>query len=467
MSATVVQRHGLLYVATIVLFFGATKGLSGGLLRGIALPYFQDYHAVGLREYHRLYSVALLLPWSLKPLFGVASDLFPLAGRRKRYYVLAAMTALAWAALRLPTATKAEAVLAMTVASFAVVCADLLFEASYAEEVRDTANGGLLRVAWGSVSVGGAIAAVNAGIMGDRENYDAVFYAAAVAPMVVSIAVLAGGLREKPARFSTSAVWRHRGEALVALTIAGAALVMAYALEAGGLFARVAAVVTVPAAVFALAFKVQPPVVASCNLFLFLAEAMSANFVGATDFFYTQACVGTPNFNYTFYVTYTMLLSSVFSLIGVWAHGHFEHTPIKQTFAVLTVARVVCATVEVVQVARLNIGTVSDEALYLLGEGVVQPVVSMMFLMPMVALTARLAAPGLEGLTYATLAGTQNLGALVAAVVGAIITEQYEITNCNFERFPSALVLGHMALPMVVLPLGYLLLPNYGKGARA
>ena len=459
----VVRRHGLLYVVTIVLFFGATKGLSGGLLRGIALPYFQDHHGVGLREYHRLYSIALLLPWSLKPLFGVVTDLFPIFGRRKRYYVLASMAALVWASLTLPSATKAGAAAAMTVASFSVVCADLLFEASYAEEVRESANGGLLRVAWGSVSIGAAVAAVNVGVMGDRQEYSTAFYIAAVPPAVVAVAVAAGWLRETPVRFSAKTVWRHRREAGVAVAIALAALAMAYALEAGGIFGRIAAVVIVPLVVFGLAFRVQPPVVANCNLFLFLAEAMSANFVGATDFFYTQTCHGTPNFDYTFYVTYTMLLSSVFSLIGIWAHARFENTPLKQTFAVLTVVRVVCATVEVIQVTRINVGTVSDEALYLLGEGVVQPVVSMLFLMPMVALTARLATPGMEGLTYATLAGTQNLGALVAAVVGAVITDTYDIKGCNFERFPSALVLGHMTLPMAVLPLGYLLLPNYDK----
>lgn len=462
-EAGVVRRHGLAYVVTIVLFFGATKGLSGGLLRGIALPYFQDYHGVGLREYHRLYAIALLLPWSLKPLFGVASDLVPVFGRRKRYYVLAAMALMTWAALTLPTASKSDAVLAMTVASFAVVCADLLFEASYAEEVRDTGNGGLLRLAWGAVSVGAAVAAINAGVMGDNHEYNAAFRLAAVGPVLVAVAVTAGGLREKAVPLSASRIWKHRGEVAVAMAISAAALTMAYALEAGSTTTRIVAVVVVPAVVFALVHKVQSPVVASCNFFLFLAEALSANFVGATDYFYTQSCYGTPNFDYTFYVTYTMLLSSIFSLIGIWAHGRFENAPLKKTFAVLTVVRVLSATVETVQVTRINVGTVSDETLYLLGEGVVQPVVSMLFLMPMVALTSRLAAPGVEGMMYATLAGTQNLGSLVAAVIGAVITDQYGIGGCNFERFPSALVLGHMALPMAVLPLGYLLLPKHSK----
>lgn len=70
--------YGNKYLLAIVLFFGATKGLGGGLIKALALPYYQTVHYASVETYHQIYSVAVLLPWSTKPLFGVLSDMVPI-----------------------------------------------------------------------------------------------------------------------------------------------------------------------------------------------------------------------------------------------------------------------------------------------------------------------------------------------------------------------------------------------------
>ena len=79
---------------------------------------------------------------------------------------------------------------------------------------------------------------------------------------------------------------------------------------------------------------------------------------------------------------------------------------------------------------------------------------------------SRLAERRTEAISYAVLAGSQNLGAMVGAVIGACLTKWYGITDCDFQGLPRALLVGHMVLPLALIPAGYLLLPDYKMGAK-
>jgi len=250
------------------------------------------------------------------------------------------------------------------------------------------------------------------------------------------------------------------------VTIATAAITLTVFLEHGDNTARLIAPLCMTALVFIAAAHVQRPVVVCANFFLFLVEATSVNFVGATDYFYTAQCSDTPRFSYTFYVTCTLLLGALFSLVGLACFRAIDHWPLKSVFSTLAAARVALAAAEVAQAARWNVGTIDDRTFFVFGEAIMQPVVSMMFFMPMVILTSRLVDKEAEALTYAILAGTQNFGGLVGAALGAYFTAAYDIKVCEFERLPFALVVGHMTLPLVLIPAAHLLLPNVSVGAK-
>ncbi|WP_341247259.1 hypothetical protein, partial [Nereida ignava] len=53
------------YVCVVVAFFALVKGFSGGMVRGLALPYFQDELNADLSEYHAVYTFVLIMPWCL------------------------------------------------------------------------------------------------------------------------------------------------------------------------------------------------------------------------------------------------------------------------------------------------------------------------------------------------------------------------------------------------------------------
>jgi hypothetical protein len=454
-------------LATYALFFFLTKGLAGGILRVAALPYYQLYHGVSLADYHELFALVILLPWSLKPLAGVASDMLPIGGYRKRYYVLGALAALVAAALALAAAdlTVPQSVLAFGVGSGAIVVTDLLFEASYAQQYRDRAavsGAALITWCWAGAAAGGCLAAILVGAISDSGRLAVVFVLAVPGPVLCAAAVARGGIPERRA---------NAGAPMGGLAVAAGFVVVAAAIVAvglrGGSSDRLPALAGAVIVVCIGTIGFLPRTMAWANLYLFFAEALYANFAGATDYFFTSDCSGGTQFTYTFYITYGMLLSSVFALAGVVGFRRMEAWPLKSVFASLAGMRVALAMAEVCQAARWNVGYVSDEVFFLLAEGVVQPAISVMFFLPMVVLTSRLCVDKTEAITYATLAGTQNLGTLVAALIGQMLTERHAIQGCDFSGLPHALVTGHMALPLATIPLAYLLLPDTPVHSKA
>lgn len=466
MQAIIVD-YGVKTVVAYASFFFLTKGFSGGLLRATALPYFQEHFGVSLATYHNLYASVLLLPFCLKPVFGTLSDKFPIAGARKRWYIVGSMAVAVAACCVLLDATYDAAVIAYGAATLGIVCADLLFEASYAEQLRECATvsgNAIVTWCWGGITLGAAFAAVAAGALADRNLFGPAFGLALLGPAATLAAAAVGFVPEEK-----GATGKKGGRDLVVLgaTVAGSAIVLLSSIDAHSPGNTVLAAVSLSMFVFLVASYVQSSVLVCANFFLFLVEAMNVNYAGATDYFYTSNCGTNPNFDYTFYVTFTLLLGSVFGLVGVAAFRLVEDWPIKTLFATLALVRVFLAAAEVVLAARWNVGYIDDKTFFVFGEAILQPVVSMMFFMPVVILTSKLVRRDMEALTYAILAGTQNFGGLVGAAFGAFFTHHYGIRDCSFEALPLALTVGHMALPLVLVPTAHLLLPDMSvKTAR-
>ena len=72
----------------------------------------------------------------------------------------------------------------------------------------------------------------------------------------------------------------------------------------------------------------------------------------------------------------------------------------------------------------------------------------------------RLVERGSEALTYAILAGCQNFGNLVSTSIGNYFIYRYNIGGCEFKELPIALLVGHVVLPLGVVPLAYILVPR-------
>lgn len=84
-----------------------------------------------------------------------------------------------------------------------------------------------------------------------------------------------------------------------------------------------------------------------------------------------------------------------------------------------------------------------------------------------VVLISKLCPPGIEATVYALLAGFTNFGVAVASSLGALAMDVAGIRTpgpgggvCNFDRLPLLIAVGHVGLPLLVLPLTFVLIPS-------
>ena len=90
--------------------------------------------------------------------------------------------------------------------------------------------------------------------------------------------------------------------------------------------------------------------------------------------------------------------------------------------------------------------------------------------MPGVVLTSKLCPKHVEATTYALLAGFQNFGQQVARTGGVFAMDALELQpepaegsgggGCDFSALPALLLVSHTLLPLLTVPLTWVLIPD-------
>ena len=149
----------------------------------------------------------------------------------------------------------------------------------------------------------------------------------------------------------------------------------------------------------ALSFVCLPRQLAKANLYMFLTQALYFSTSGASDYWMTadEDCVpGGPHFSYTYYSTFTSVVGSIFSIVGVALFQRIlSDWDFRPVFWVTTMIRVVASLVDVVLVKRWNVTVlgISDHMFYLLGDAIVYQVVYTLDFMPGVGASRELRVP--------------------------------------------------------------------------
>lgn len=473
------DRHGSFFVASLFAVYFGVKGLAGGLAAAAALPYFMSHLGVSIERF-QAYTIAVMTPWSLKPAIGLLSDMVPIRGQAKVPYMLGASAVGAacfggLAALRGCSPMLAAALL--TGISFEAAVVDLLAEGKYAEKMKQhpEAGGALPSFVWASLFAGALLAAVVAGPMADNGQLRGVFVLGIPAAASAAVPLVLGWFPDPVGAHAGCAKLldgpNTRLAILAGLMAAASLALTAVALHGASPAGRLAVALGVSAALCAAAQRLLPPTIAKCNLYMFLASASHVSLVGALDYFYTapKSCLEDgPHFNMTFFVTWSQIAASLASLAAVALfQGCMQEWRLRPLFWVSTVVRCAAAAVDLVIVNRLNVAVgIPDKVAYMLGNNVAAAVAGQLDLMPAVVLTSKLCPPGMEATVYAILAGFQNFGGSVAAAVGSSLTSAFgveadlETNECSFQGLSALVLLCHIALPLCVVPLTFLLIPD-------
>lgn len=180
------------------------------------------------------FSAPLMLPWVIKPVYGLITDLLPLGRyRRKSYLVLTCLLAIAGFAVVLFADSRWVVRGAIFLTSLGIAFGDVLVDALMVENGQRT---GYLRlfqgVQWQWISVAGVLAAFVGGQLSEHLGPVTAVRTAAVIAMVPMAALLAAALffvQEEPSRDSRAEAIRSLAglkEALISKTLWKMALIL-------------------------------------------------------------------------------------------------------------------------------------------------------------------------------------------------------------------------------------------------
>lgn len=79
---------GWRFVVVLASTYVGVRGILGGLTSAAYLPYMRVKVGVTDAPTYQALRTVVWLPWSLKPLMGMVSDVAPIRGYGKRYYIL-------------------------------------------------------------------------------------------------------------------------------------------------------------------------------------------------------------------------------------------------------------------------------------------------------------------------------------------------------------------------------------------
>ena len=154
--------------------------------------------------------------WTLKPLYGLTSDLFPLFGYRRRSYLLCvtALAALAWLFLGIqPAHAYGPTLLVLVLCGFGLAFADVLCDAVMVETGKPLGMTGRFQsVQWGAINTASVLAGLGGGWLAQNASHQATFLLISAFP-ALSFVVTAITLREPRSRFDREAV-RATGRAI-------------------------------------------------------------------------------------------------------------------------------------------------------------------------------------------------------------------------------------------------------------
>lgn len=510
----------LLFVSVV---YFAVKGFAFRALLNVELPYFKNHLGISGDTYQTYYNITMM-SFAIKPLVGAISDNLPIFGYRKRYYVVVycalggAGVALASQLYPSPSNGALGAAL-LFAAMLGVAATDLLCEGKYSEVMarRPEVGSRLVSWIWGCYTIGGLIAAGVGGPLADLGDSTKILWITFPFFMLPIVPALLGWIPETPlprccvacedddelsgeerklleahqqpksgsspptsppeesprafplpSHGKNVTVLRKSRIILLSVSTSMAAIGTIVVSLYGTHVTTIIYISSVSTVLFVASFFVLPPAAAKANLFIFLKEFLYLQINGPLDYFYTadDTCVpGGPQFDYTFYQTYSNLATNGACMLAVFLFQKFLSTSrFRMIFWMTTILKITVSLIDIVLVNRWNTDLgISDKIAYMCGDAFMYQASTMIDFLPSSVLMSRLCPVGLESTMFALLAGFSNFGQNLGRSVGVILAEYLHIVTvppCNFDNLYLLIGIGHMLLPVLLLPLAMLLISN-------
>ncbi len=392
-------------------------------LSSFAVSFFlKDELHLGPAEVASLVGIAMI-PWTVKPLYGMISDSLPILGYRRRPYLLlaAGLGVSAWLGMAFGVNDTFWAITAITAGSLAVACADAITDALVVSRARlepDGDAGNLQSFTWMAISIGGIVASYLSGYLIEHVGIRNVFALTALLPLAAGVATFA--ISDYPVSHINP---------LGANTADPEAP------------SRLLATIKTNLGQFKQAFTNKAILLPAAFIFLWQATPSSD-----TAFFYFST--NELHFNPEFLGT-VKFVTSWAGLLGVWMFQRFlKGVPMRKLFFWTISLSTLLGLTSLILITHFNRQLGISDQWFSLGDSLVLTIAGRIAYMPILVLAARLCPEGIEATLFAVLMSVLNIAALSSYQLGALLTHWLGVTETNFE---------HLALLVMVTNLSSLL----------
>lgn len=390
------------FVAGVVLVYGLNQGFSGSFFKVVSDYYWKDVQKVQPSAV-QLYSGLYTIPWVMKPIWGLLTDVFPVRGfRRRPYFVLAGVVgALSAVAVALDGGMSAAAAVGCLMGlSAAVAIADVTIDACIARnsiEIRALASD-LQSLCGFCSSVGALLGYSSSGFFVHHLGPQGALGLLAVPPAL--LVVLGFFIYEQ--RTISSHSEKKAVEKL------GVAMKGMYK-------------------------TIKFPQVWRPSLYMYLSLALSISTHEGQFYWYTDPKAG-PAFSQEF-VGIIYAIGAMASIVGVLIyHKTLKDHPFRNILFLAQLLYGVSGMIDLIFILRWNLALGIPDYFFVVMEECVHRIVSRIRWMPMIVLSSRLCPLGIEGTFFALLMCIDSLGGLSSKWGGGMVLHLLHVTRTDFTN---------------------------------
>mmetsp|Transcript_59295 Transcript_59295/g.166963 ORF Transcript_59295/g.166963 Transcript_59295/m.166963 type:complete len:584 (-) Transcript_59295:15-1766(-) len=458
-------------------------------------------------------------PFGMKPLWGAMSDVFPVCGYHKRWYIVQGVATACLCATILSkdwVTSYSVATLLFIGFEYGGAVVDSCTQARYTELMKRTGKATIVSFAWMLIQVCGIFGAFanlllsgsvqqRLGLLNLDGSRDLLILIRLAIPCTIPMLLPAilNFIQEEPAASfctpSYARISQHTGIFKLCMGLSlGVVLSTGLLVFQAPLGARLAYNVALSVAVFWYSFQVLPHNIAKPNLYSFLCNALQLYFMSPLQIFYTGGnayglphgtegppCIPDgPGFSSAHYQFVGTFAGAVAGSVGVYIFQRtISHWPVRKAFWVTTVFKMGATFLDLVILERWNhrlLGTTPghpesqwvDEWCFVVGATAIEKIVEMLDFLPGSVMIGKLCPRNMEATVFAVLAASANFGLSIANINGTIFLEAIGVSfrlktgECSqsgllgLRGLSWGRIVGGVLLPALTIPLTFVLLPD-------
>ncbi|WCJ30412.1 Major facilitator superfamily protein [Euphorbia peplus] len=394
------ETHWTLVFAVLSVY-GVSQGLGGAFNRLATEYYFKDVRKLQPSE-SQIYQGIISIPWLVKPIWGLLTDVLPVFGYRRRPYFIIAGLLGGIAMLLLSLHEKMHllfALLLLTAGSAGAAIADVTVDACVAKNsnIHPLLAPDLQSLCTSSSSIGALVGFSISGIFVHWLGPKGVF---GLLIIPAGLVLLVGILFDEPLMLDFS--YRQVNQ-----KFADAGKAMWTTLK-------------------------FPDVWRPC-LYMYLSFALSVNIYEGMFFWYTDSKDG-PSFSQET-VGFIFSVGSVGSLLAAILYQNFlKDHPFRDLLFWSQLLFGLSGMLDLIMVLRINLKFGIPDYVFVVLDGSVSKMILNLKWMPLLVLSSKLCPSGIEGTFFALLMSIDNAGLLSSSWLGGLLLHLLNVTRTNFDN---------------------------------